>query len=60
MSAQNIIIYKFKTLYYILEELRLNLKFNFICLENETSLKNEVKNLNSHLIISNKKKNGLV
>jgi len=59
VSAQNIIIYKFKTLYYILEELRLNLKFNFICLENETSLKNEVKNLNSHLIISNKKNSNI-
>ena len=55
MSTQNLIIYKFVELYHILDELSLdlNLEINFI--ENESSLKEKVKNLNSYLIISNKK-----
>ena len=55
VSTQNLIIYKFYELYHILDELSLdlNLEINFI--ENESSLKEKVKNLNSYLIISNKK-----
>ena len=55
MSTQNLIIFKFVELYHILDELSLdlNLEINFI--ENESSLKEKVKNLNSYLIISNKK-----
>ena len=54
MSTQKLIIYKFKTLYNILEELSLDLNFNIISVDDEKSLKNEVKNLNHYLIISYK------
>ena len=54
MSTQNLIIYKFVELYHILDELSLdlNLEINFI--ENESSLKEKVKNLNSYLIFEKK------
>ena len=55
MSIQNLIIYKFNTLYHILEELSLDLNFKITVVESENSLKEKVKNLNNHLIISNKK-----
>ena len=54
MSTQKLIIYKFKTLYNILEELSLDLNFNIISIDDEKSLKNEVENLNHYLIISYK------
>ena len=54
MSTQKLIIYKFKTLYNILEELSLDLNFNIISVDDEKSLKNEVENLNHYLIISYK------
>ena len=55
MSTQNLIIYKFNLLYHILEELGLELNFKIINVDSENSLKEKVKNLNNHLIISNKK-----
>ncbi len=55
MSAQNLIIYKFTSLYNILEEIGLDLNFKIIFVDNEKSLNDEVKNLNNYLIISNKK-----
>ena len=55
MSTQNLIVYKFITLYHILEELDLDLNFKIIHVESENFLKEKVKNLNSYLIISNKK-----
>jgi len=55
VSTQKLIIYKFKSLYYILEELSLNLNFKTIYVDNENSLNNEVKNLDQYLIISDKK-----
>ena len=55
MSSQNIIIYKFNSLYHILEELSLDLNFKITYSENENSLKSKVKNLNNYLIISNEK-----
>ena len=55
MSSQNIIIYKFNSLYHILEELSLDLNLKITYSENENSLKGKVKNLNNYLIISNKK-----
>ena len=55
MSTQNLIIYKFIPLYHILEELSLNLNFKISFIDNENSLRNEVKNLNNYLIVSNKK-----
>ena len=55
MSVQNLIIYKFNSLYHILEELDLDLNFKIIFLDNMDSLNNKVKELNNYLIISNKK-----
>ena len=55
MSTQNLIIYKFNPLYHILEELSLDLNFKISFIDNESSLRNEVKNLNNYLIVSNKK-----
>ena len=55
MSIQNLIIYKFNSLYHILEELDLDLNFNIIFVDNENSLHNKTKNLSNYLILSNKK-----
>jgi len=55
VSTKKLIIYKFKSLYYILEELSLNLNFKTIYVDNENSLNNEVKKLDQYLIISDKK-----
>ena len=55
MSNQNLIVYKFISLYHILEELDLDLNFNVTFADNENSLNQKVKNLNNYLIISNKK-----
>ena len=55
MSVQNLIIYKFKSLYHILNELNLKLNFNIILVESENSLNDKVKNLKNCLILSNKK-----
>ena len=55
MSFQNLIIYKFSSLYHILEEIGLDLNFNIIFVDNENSLNEKVSNLNKYLVISNKK-----
>ena len=55
MSTQHLIIYKFSGLYHILEELNLDLNFNIISIDNDTSLREEVKSLDNYLIILNKK-----
>ena len=55
MSDQNLIIYKFNSLYHILEELDLDLNFNVIFADNIDSFNNKVKGLKNYLIISNKK-----
>ncbi len=55
MSTQNLIIYKFTSLYHILEELDLDLNFKITYEDNENSLNDNVKNFNNYLIISNKK-----
>ena len=55
MSNRNLIIYKFNSLYHILEELSLDLNFNIISADNENSLNDMLKNINNYLIISNKK-----
>ena len=54
VSMQNLIIYKFTSLYHILEELGLDLNFNITFVNSENSLNDKVKNLNNYLIISNK------
>jgi len=60
MSSQNLIIYKFTSLYNILEELGLDLNFNIVCIDNENLLNDKIKNLNNFLIVSNKKNENLV
>ena len=55
MSTQNLIIYKFTSLYYILEELGLDLNFKITFAESEKSLKDKLNNNKNYLIISNKK-----
>ena len=55
MSTQNLIIYKFNSLFQILEELGLDLNFKITFVDSDKSLKEKVKNLNNYLIISNKK-----
>ena len=55
MSIQNIIIYKFTSLYSILEELGSDLNFNVLSSDTENSLNSIVKNLDNYLIILNKK-----
>ena len=54
MSIQNLIIYKFTSLFNILEELDLNLNFKIIFIDNEYSLNESVKTLKNYLIISDK------
>ena len=54
MSIQNLIIYKFKSLYHILEEIGLDLNFNIIFIDSENSLKEQVSNLNNYLVVSKK------
>ena len=55
MSTQNLIIYKFSSLYHILEEIGLDLNFNIIFVDSENSLNEQVSNYNNYLVISNKK-----
>jgi len=50
---QNLLIYKFNSLYHILEEVDFNFKINFF--DNENSLNKKIKNLDNYLILSNKK-----
>ena len=55
VGIQNLIIYKFISLYHILEELDLDLNFRISFIDNENSLINEIKKYNNHIIISNEK-----
>ena len=55
MISQNLIIYKFNSLYHILEELSLDLNFEIIYVDNEKLLNEKIKILKNYLIISNKK-----
>ena len=52
---QNLIIYKFTSLYHILEELGLDLNFRIISVDSKISLNEKLKNLKNYIIISNKK-----
>ena len=54
MSTQNLIIYKFTTLYHILEELDLDLNFNILFADNENILNNIIENLNNYLIVTDR------
>tara|TARA_A100001234_G_scaffold89073_1_gene78556 strand:- start:439 stop:1041 length:603 start_codon:yes stop_codon:yes gene_type:complete len=55
VTTQNLIIYKFKALYHILEELSLDINIKVIYVDTENSLNECTKNLSYYLIISNKK-----
>ena len=55
MSTQNLIIYKFNSLYHILEELDLDLNFKINSVNDEVSLINKIKTFNNYLILTNKK-----
>ena len=55
MITQNLIIYKFNSLYHILEELGLDLNFKIISADTKNSLKDKVINHNNSLIITNTK-----
>jgi len=55
MSGQNLIIYKFNGLYQILEELSLDLNFKITFVDSESSLNDQVKNLDSYLIVVDKR-----
>ena len=55
MIKQNLIIYKFNSLYHILEELDLDLNFKITFADTKDSLKNKAINHNNSLIISNSK-----
>jgi hypothetical protein len=52
---QNLIIFKFNSLYNILEEINLDLNFKINFIDNENSLKDKIKKTQNYLIISNKK-----
>jgi len=55
VNAKKLIIYKFKSLYYILEELSLDFNFKIVFADNENFLKKEGRKFNDFLIISEKK-----
>jgi len=55
---QNLIIYKFTSLYHILKELSSDLNFNIFLIDDQNLLNDKVKNLDNYLIISNKKYSG--
>ena len=54
MNNQNIIVYRFNHLYQILKELEEDINFKIIEISDEKALKDEIKNLNNHLIITKK------
>jgi hypothetical protein len=55
VSVQNLIIYKFFSLYQILEEISSDFNFNITFVDNENSLNDKIKNFNHYLIASNKR-----
>jgi DNA-binding response OmpR family regulator len=55
MISQNLIIYKFASLYHILNEIGLDLNFKINCAENKNSLNDMLKNDISFLVVSDKK-----
>ena len=55
MISQNLIIYKFRSLFHILEEISLDLNFEITYVDNENLLYEKTKILNNCLVITNKK-----
>ena len=54
MNNQNIIVYRFSSLYQIFKELEKDINFKIIEISNEKSLNKEINNLNNYLIITKK------
>ncbi len=54
MNNQNIIVYRFNSLYQIFKELEKDINFKIIEISNEKSLNKEINNLNNYLIITKK------
>ena len=52
---QNLIIFKFYSLYHILEEIKFDLNFKIIFVDNENSLNDKINKTQNYLIIANKK-----
>ena len=52
MNNQNLIVYRFNSLYQVLKELEEDINFKVIEITDEKSLTNEIKNLNNYLIIT--------
>ena len=52
---QNLLIYKFNSLYHILDEIDFDFNFKINFVDNENSLNEKIKSLNNYLILSNKK-----
>ena len=52
---QNLLIYKYNSLYHILKEVDFDFNFKINFVDNENSLNKEIKNLDNYLILSNKK-----
>ena len=55
MSDQNLIIYRFSSLYHTLKELEQDLNFEIFEAANEKNLNNLVSKLQNHLIVTSKK-----
>ena len=60
MITHNLIIYKFISLYHILDELSSDLNLNVTFADNENSLKDKLKKLSNYLVISNKQYSNIV
>ena len=55
VNTKNLIIYKFTSLFQILEELALDINFTITSANSEKSLNVKIKNFNNYLVISDKK-----
>ena len=55
MNFKNLLIFKYNSLYRILEEIGSEFNFNVIFIESEYYLKSKIKNLNNYLILSDTK-----
>ena len=55
MDKQNLIIFKFKSLYEIFKELEDNLNFEVFEVSDQKMLNEKLKNLQNYLIVSQKK-----
>ena len=59
MDNQNLIIFRFKSLYEIIKELEENINFKIFEASNEENLNNKLNSLQNYLIITQKKIDGV-